>query len=55
MMRLNFPGVWVFRFRGVRELRFQAGEAVTVLVTNMNPEFWKILRLLGTEYENYYL
>jgi transposase len=47
---------WVFfRFRGVRELRFQAGEAVTVLVTNMNPEFWKILRLLGTEYENYYL
>jgi len=26
-----------------------------VLVTNMNPEFWKILRLLGTEYENYYL
>ncbi|WP_243668665.1 IS1634 family transposase [Methanoculleus chikugoensis] len=47
---------WLFfRFRGVRELRFQAGEAVTVLVTNMNPEFWKILRLLGTEYENYYL
>jgi transposase len=47
---------WLFfRFRGVRELRFRAGKAVTVLVTNMTPEFWKILRLLGTEYENYYL
>ena len=34
---------WMFfRFRGVREPRFQAGETVTVLVTNMTPEFWKI-------------
>ncbi|MDN7025659.1 IS1634 family transposase [Methanoculleus sp. FWC-SCC1] len=47
---------WLFfRFRGVRELRFQAGEAVTVLVTNMNPEFWKILQLLGQEYKSNYL
>ena len=46
---------WMFfRFRKVRELRFQAGDTVTVLVTNMTPEFWKILRLLGTEYEKYY-
>ena len=47
---------WVFfRFRGVRELRFRAGEAVMVIVTNMTPELGKILRLLGKEYENYYL
>jgi len=47
---------WMFfRFHGVRELRFRAEEAVTVIVTNMNPELWKILRLLGKEYENYYL
>ena len=47
---------WVFfRFRGVRELRFRAEEAVTVIVTNMTQELWKILRLLGEEYENYYL
>jgi len=46
---------WMFfRFRGVRELRFQAGEAVMVLVTNMTPEIWKIPRLLGKEYENNY-
>ena len=46
---------WMFfRFRKVRELRFQAGETVTVLVTNMTPEFWRVLRLLGTEYEKYY-
>ena len=44
-----------FRFRGVREIRFQAGEAVTVLVTNMTRELWRILTLLGKEYENYYL
>ena len=25
----------------------ETGETVTVLVTNMTPEFWKILRLLG--------
>jgi hypothetical protein len=24
-------------------------------VTNMNEELWKILRLLGREYENYYI
>jgi transposase len=30
---------WVFfRFRGVRELRFWAEEAVTMMVTNMTPE-----------------
>lgn len=47
---------WMFfRFRGVRELQFRAGEAVTVIVTNMTPELWKILRLLGKEYENYYV
>ncbi|SAI87012.1 hypothetical protein MBBA_0124 [Methanoculleus bourgensis] len=44
-----------FRFRGVRGLRLQTEEAVTVMVTNMTPELWKILRLLGKEYENYYL
>jgi hypothetical protein len=44
-----------FRFRGVRELRFREEEAVTVMVTNMTQELWKILRLLGEEYENYYL
>jgi len=39
---------WLFfRFRRVRELRFRAGKAVTVLGTNVTPEFWKILRLLG--------
>jgi len=26
-----------------------------VIVTNMTQELWKILRLLGEEYENYYL
>jgi len=36
-------------------LKFQAGEAVTVIVTNMTPELWKILRLLGKECENYYV
>ena len=49
---------WVFfRFRAVQELRFQEEEAVMVMVmvTNMTPELWKILRLLGEEYENYYL
>jgi len=47
---------WMFfRFRGVRELRFRAEEAVTVMVTNMTPELWKILRLLGREYEKYYV
>jgi len=48
---------WVFfRFRRVRELRFRDGEgAERVMVTNMNPELWKILRLLGREYENYYV
>jgi transposase len=47
---------WVFfRFRGVRELRFRAEEAVMVMVTNMTSELWKILRLLGKEYENYYV
>jgi len=46
---------WMFfRFRGVRELRLRADEAVAVIVTNMTPELWKILRLLGTEYEKYY-
>jgi hypothetical protein len=44
-----------FRFRGVRELRFREEEAVTVMVTNMTPEFWKVLRLLGGEYVNYYV
>jgi len=28
---------------------------VTVLVTNVTPEFRKILRLLGQEYVNYYV
>ena len=48
---------WVFfRFRGVRELRFRAAEeSVTVMVSNMTPELCKILRLLGKEYENYYV
>ena len=44
----------VIRFRGVRDFRFQAGEMVTVLVMNITPEVRKILRFLGTEYENYY-
>jgi len=43
-----------FLFRGVRELRFRAIDGVKVLVTNMTPELWKILRLLGKGYENYY-
>ena len=47
---------WLFfRFRGVRELRFRAGEAVTVMVTNMTPELGKVLRLLGRDYVNYYV
>jgi len=46
---------WMFfRFRGVRELRFWEGDGVKVLVTNMTQELWKILRLLGEEYEKYY-
>ena len=47
---------WVFfRFCGVRELRFRAEGAVTMVMTYMTQELWKILRLLGKEYENYYL
>jgi hypothetical protein len=47
---------WMFfRFRGVRELRFKTDEAVTAIVTNMNPGLWKILGLLRKEYENYYV
>lgn len=44
-----------FLFWGVRKVRFRAIEGVKVLVTNMTSELWKILRLLGKEYENYYL
>ena len=36
------------------ELRFRAEEAVAVIVANMTNELWKILRLLGKEYEDYY-
>jgi len=43
-----------YRFGGVRELRFQMGETVTVLVINMTPEFWKTPQLLGTEYVKLY-
>ena len=48
---------WVFfRFHRVRELRFQAEEgAMRVMVMNMTPEHWKILRLLGKGCENYYV
>jgi transposase len=44
-----------FLFRRVRELRFQEGEEMKVVVTNMTPELWKILKLMGRGYEKYYL
>jgi transposase len=44
-----------FLFRRVRELRFQEGEEVKVMLTNMTPELWKILKLMGKTYEEYYL
>lgn len=44
-----------FLFRGVRELKFRSGDSIHVHVTNMTPELWKVVRLLGSEYEKYYL
>jgi len=44
-----------FLFRGVRELKFKTAESVSTLVTNMTQELWKIVRLMGAEYEKYYL
>ena len=47
---------WTFYlFRRVKELRFKEGEKEEVVVTNMTPELWKILKLMGDEYEKYYL
>jgi transposase len=47
---------WAFYlFRRVKELRFKDGEKEEVVVTNMTPELWKILKLMGDAYENYYL
>ncbi len=48
---------WVFfLFRRVREFVIVVEDGRRLKrVTNMNEELWKILRLLGREYENYYI
>ena len=52
----NLTLKWTFlRFWGVRELRFKMDDAVTAIVTNLNPELWKILRLPRGKYESYYV
>ena len=43
------------KFRGVNELKFKQEEGVHVVVTNMKPELWRILKLMGERYEEYYL
>jgi len=46
---------WVFfRFRRVREFVVVVEGRKIKRVANMNEELWKILRLLGKEYEKYY-
>jgi len=45
-----------FLFRRVREFVIVVEDGRRLKrVTNMNEELWKILRLLGREYENYYI
>ncbi len=45
-----------FLFRRVREFVIVVEDGGRLKrVTNMNEELWKILRLLGREYENYYI
>ncbi|MFY9449069.1 MAG: IS1634 family transposase [Candidatus Methanoculleus thermohydrogenotrophicum] len=44
-----------FLFRRVREVVIVEDGMRLKRVTNMNEELWKILRLLGREYENYYI
>jgi transposase len=47
---------WVFfLFKRVKELIFKEGEEEEVVVTNMTPELWKILNLMGDAYEKYYV
>jgi len=48
---------WVFfLFRRVQEFVIVVEDGRRLKrVTNMNEELWKILRLLGREYENYYI
>lgn len=43
-----------FLFRGVRELKFASNGSISTIVTNMTPELWKILRVLGWGAEKYY-
>ncbi|MFY9171412.1 MAG: hypothetical protein WAO53_10750 [Candidatus Methanoculleus thermohydrogenotrophicum] len=43
-----------FRFRRVREFVVVVEGRRVKRVTNLNEELWKILRLLGKEYEKYY-
>ena len=46
---------WVFfGFRRVRELRFMVNGEMVITLTNMLEELWKVLRLLGKDYEKYY-
>ena len=46
---------WIFfRFRRVREFTFVDGGKRIKRIANLNDEFRKILRLLGSEYEKYY-
>ena len=46
---------WIFfRFRRVREFSFVDGGKRIKRIANLNDEFRKILRLLGSEYEKYY-
>lgn len=46
---------WVFfGFRRVRELRFSVEGEIKIVITNMEEELWKILRLMGRDYEKYY-
>jgi len=47
---------WVFfRFRRIREFVVVEGGRRVKHVANLNEELWKILRLLGSEYEKYYI
>jgi len=43
-----------FLFQRVKELRFKEAGGEVVVVTNMTPELWKILKLMGDGYEKYY-
>jgi len=46
---------WVFfGFRRVREQRFLVNGEMIITLTNMQEELWKVLRLLGKDYEKYY-